>query len=352
MPKKVIMVVDDDYENQVMAQNILGGQYQIASIEKGVMVNKFIPRINPDLVLLDINMPDMDGFEVFAKMKETFGDNCPSVIFLTADRRPETEVACFKAGAVDYIGKPFEPDIMLNRIIKTLELEELRKNLAYKVEEQIKEIRQQSLKMLKLQGKLIDGMAALIEGRDGNTGEHVNNTRRYVFMIVNKMYEKGKYPDIINPDYIKTICDVAPLHDVGKIVVSDVILNKPGRFTDEEFEIMKRHASEGGRIVEELLGEDADSLLLKTAKEVAQFHHEKWNGKGYPTGLAGEEIPLAARIMAVADVFDALISKRVYKEAMPVEKAFAIIKADAGTHFDPQVAEVFLGLRVEIEKGL
>ncbi len=352
MPKKAIMVVDDDYENQVMAQNILGSQFQIASIEKGTMVTKFIPRINPDLILLDVNMPDMNGFEVFEKIKEVFAEDHPPVIFLTADRQKDTEVACFKAGAVDYIGKPFEPDIMINRIMRALELEELRKNLANRVEEQTKEITQQSLKMLKLQAKLIDGMATLIESRDGNTGEHVINTRKYVNMIVNKMYDKVMYPNIINEEYIKYICEVAPLHDVGKIVVSDVILNKPGRFTVEEFEMMKKHAAEGGKIIEKLLGEDAEPMLLKIAKEVAQFHHEKWNGKGYPEGLSGKEIPLAARIMAVADVFDALISKRAYKEAMPVKKAFDIIKEEAGTHFDPQIAEVFLELQEDIEQSL
>lgn len=349
MPKKVIMVVDDDYENHVIAQNILGDQFKIANIKEGAMVNQFIPRINPDLVLLDINMPEMDGFEVFERMKDTFGEDCPVVIFLTADRRTETEVACFKAGAVDYIVKPFEPDIMINRIMRTLELEELRKNLAHKVEKQIDKIHHQSLKMLKLQRKLIDGLAMLIESRDGNTGEHVINTRRYVSMIVNKMFEKGMYPDIINQEYIDKIYAVAPLHDVGKIMISDVILNKPGRFTEEEFEIMKKHASEGGRIVEELLGEDADPLLLQIAKEVTQFHHEKWNGKGYPKGLIGEKIPLAARIMAVADVFDALISKRVYKEPISVDEAFNIIKIDSGKHFDPEIAEVFLELHAEIK---
>lgn len=346
------MVVDDDYENQVMAQNIFGNQFQIASIEKGTMVNKFIPRVNPDLILLDVNMPDMNGFEVFEHMKQAFGENHPPVIFLTADRQKETEVACFKAGAIDYIGKPFEPDIMRNRIMRALELEELRKNLAHKVEEQTKEITEQSQKMLKLQGKLIDGMATLIESRDGNTGEHVINTRKYVSMIVNKMYEKEMYPDIINQQYIKYICEVAPLHDVGKIAVSDIILNKPGRFTPEEFEQMKKHASEGGKIIEKLLGEDADPTLLKIAKEIAQFHHEKWNGKGYPSGLSGEEIPLAARIMAVADVFDALISKRAYKEAMPVKEAFTIIREEAGTHFDPEIAHVFLELQREVEQSL
>lgn len=339
------MVVDDDYENQVMAQNILSSQFQVASVKKGSMVTKLIPRVNPDLILLDINMPDMNGFEVFENIKEEFGQDHAPVVFLTADRQKETEVACFKAGAIDYIGKPFEPEIMLNRIQRALELDELRKKLAHQVEEKTREIRQQSLKMLKLQRKLIDGMATLIESRDGNTGEHVINTRKYVFLIVSRMYEKGMYPDIINEEYIKYLCEVAPLHDVGKIVVSDVILNKPGHFTPEEFEEMKKHAAEGGKIIEKLLGEEADPALMKIAREVAQFHHEKWNGTGYPNGLSGKEIPLAARIMAVADVFDALISKRAYKEAMAIEDAFDIITKESGTYFDPEIVEVFLELQ-------
>ncbi len=352
MKKKVIMVVDDDYENQVLAQKILEDEYQIASASSGEMALQFIPKIKPQLVLLDLNMPGMSGIEVFRCMKEQFGDSCPPVIFLTADRRPEMEVTCFREGAADYISKPFVPNIMINRVKRTIEFDELQRNLANQVELQTRAIRYQTQKMLKLQEKIVDGLATLIECRDGSTGTHVLNTRRYVSMIAEKLLADGLFPEEVTPEFVKFICEAAPLHDVGKIMISDVILNKPARFTTEEFEIMKTHASEGGKIVEDLFGDDADPEFVKIAIDAIKSHHEKWNGSGYPEGLKEEEIPLAARIMAVADVFDALVSERVYKEAVPVEEAFEIIKASSGSHFDPRIVEVFMALRNRVEEAL
>lgn len=352
MSKKVIMVVDDDYENQVLAQKILEDEYQIASADSGEMALAFIPKIKPSLVLLDLNMPGMDGIEVYRCMRERFGEECPPVIFLTADRRPEMEVTCFREGAADYIAKPFIPNIMLTRVKRTIELDELQKNLAHQVEEQTKAIRYQTRKMLKLQEKIVDGLATLIECRDGSTGTHVLNTRRYVAMISEKLLERGIYPEEITPEFVKFLCEAAPLHDVGKIVVSDVILNKPAKFTEAEFNIMKRHASEGGKIVREIFGDEADPEFVKVAIDAIKYHHEKWDGSGYPEGLKGQEIPMAARIMAVADVFDALVSERVYKDAMPVEEAFDIIVTSSGSHFDPRIVSAFVDMREEITRIL
>lgn len=206
--------------------------------------------------------------------------------------------------------------------------------------------------LINMQGKTIEGMAELVESRDGDTGTHVKNTAKYVEMIARQLALDSVYKDKMDEEYIGLLKRFAPLHDVGKIVVSDTILLKPGRLTDEEFEIMKTHTTEGGKIINSiLLGIESDDKV-KIARDIAKNHHEKWNGKGYPEGLKGEEIPLSARIMSVADVFDALISKRCYKKAFPVSEAFDIIEEDSGVQFDPVVVEAFLKLRPKIEKYL
>lgn len=229
------------------------------------------------------------------------------------------------------------------------QLKEYQCTLEERVREQTLKIREQTQRMLQMQENVIEGMATLIESRDGSTGKHVMSTRKYVDMIVRYMYANHIHPEEVDEEYLARITNAATLHDVGKIMISDMILNKPGRLTPEEFEIMKGHSDFGNKIVKSILGENADEHLVRIAGDVAHFHHEKWDGSGYPEGLKGEEIPLCARIMAVADVFDALVSERVYKKAMPVEQAFAVLEEEAGSHFDPRIVEVFLKLRQDVE---
>lgn len=207
----------------------------------------------------------------------------------------------------------------------------------------------QSNTIVHMQEGMIDGMATLIESRDGNTGMHVKNTKEYVSMIVDFMLEHNMHQEEVNPEYAKNLKISAPLHDVGKIMISDSILNKPGKLTPQEFEIIKTHSAIGGQIIYNILKDCADKALLKIASDVAWYHHEKWNGKGYPKGLKGTQIPLAGRIMAVADVFDALVSKRVYKNPLPMDVAFEILRQDAGSHFDPEIVTIFLKCRAQIE---
>lgn len=233
-----------------------------------------------------------------------------------------------------------------NRAIKYAEkLQDYQATLEERVAEQTRKIKEQTLERMKIQEDVIEGMAAMIESRDNSTGQHVRNTKQYVFMIADYMLKNGIYPDEVDEKFVEYIRNAAPLHDVGKIFISDVILNKPGKFTPEEFEIMKTHALLGGGIVEKILGDNAEPALVQMAQNVACCHHEKWNGAGYPYGLSGEEIPLEARIMAVADVFDALVSKRVYKEAVAEEEAFAILRKDSGSHFDPVIVDIFFDIR-------
>lgn len=243
----------------------------------------------------------------------------------------------------------------LNRI-KALhyagQLKEYQRTLEERVGEQTEKIKEQTQHMLQMQEHVIEGMATLIESRDNNTGQHVMSTKKYVSMIVRYMYEHKIHPEEVNEDFIAKITNAAALHDVGKIMISDTILNKPGKFTPEEFEIMKTHSRLGSEIVQEILGENADESLVRISSDVARYHHEKWDGTGYPDGLKGQDIPLCARIMAVADVFDALISKRVYKEGVPLPKAFAILQEESGSHFDPQIIEVFMAIRQDVENYL
>ena len=338
---KVILVVDDDRTNLIMAERLLGKEYQIISVTSGEQALKFLSKRKPDLILLDINMPEMDGFEVMRNIKENEEWEKVPVIFLTADRDADTEVECLQMGAVDFIGKPFEPEIMRNRIRRTLEIEEYRKDLEGVV-------RRQTAKIEKIQREIIISLANMIESRDGSTGQHVKRTSQYVEMIIGELKKRNMFSNVISESYVYNVIKAAPMHDIGKIKVPDHVLQKPGKLTDEEFEVMKQHSAEGGKIIHMIMENIEEKDYIEVAYNVATFHHEKWNGRGYPDGLVGEQIPLEARIMAVADVFDALISKRCYKDAMPLDKAFAIIEESKGEHFDPQIAQVFMELRPQI----
>ena len=206
------------------------------------------------------------------------------------------------------------------------------------------DIRTKNEQITRLQSGLIMVLADMVESRDQCTGNHVRNTASYVRLILNKLREKGLYPELLTDDYINDVVSSAPLHDVGKIQVPDALLNKPGKLTDEEFDLMKKHTVAGAAIIDSAIEQvaDKDSLYLNEAKKLTLYHHERWDGKGYPCGIKGEEIPLSARVMAVADVFDALVSRRSYKPGFPIEKALNIIREESGTHFDPTVAEAFL----------
>ncbi|MDE6016723.1 MAG: HD domain-containing protein [Acetatifactor sp.] len=220
------------------------------------------------------------------------------------------------------------------------------------VDQQAEELKNHQQRVMELQYNTIVGMANLIEGRDEDTGEHVKRTSWFVDKIARELAAEGVYREQVDETFLENLWKAAPLHDIGKIKVPDGILKKPGKLSAEEFDIMKSHAAEGGEIIYEVMGGIEEREYIEMAHDVAKYHHEKWDGSGYPEGLAGEEIPLCARIMAVADVFDALISKRCYKASMPLEKAYAIIEESVGSHFDPAVAGAFLKLRPEVEQYL
>lgn len=227
-------------------------------------------------------------------------------------------------------------------------IENRKEKLEVEIEESKNQILKQNLKLIDFQKDTIYGMANLIECRNEETGEHVKRTSLYVELLAKKLFEKGYYPEILDETYIGLLKKAAPMHDVGKIMIPDSILTKPGKLTHEEFEVMKKHTSEGGRIVREILGKLEDPDYIKVASEVASYHHEKWNGSGYPCQLCGEKIPLCARIMAVADVFDALVSERCYKIAVSPDEAFGIMRDSAGTHFDPLIIDLLIESKEDI----
>ncbi|MGN0106148.1 MAG: HD domain-containing phosphohydrolase [Hominilimicola sp.] len=204
-------------------------------------------------------------------------------------------------------------------------------------------------KLSRYHSEMVMGFATLIESRDDSTGGHVKRTSTYVGLIAEELQKKSYYKNILTKDYITNLLKAAPMHDIGKISVPDAILQKPGKLTEEEFEIMKLHSANGGKIIQETFGKLGNEEYLKMAYEVARHHHEKWNGKGYPDGLKGKEIPLCARIMAVADVFDAVSEKRCYRDAMPMDKCFDIIRSGSGQDFDPLIADIFLDIRDKVE---
>ena len=341
--KNIILVVDDDKANLALAQKILLPQYRIAASNSGEAALKYLEHNRPDLILLDINMPDMDGFEVMEKIREKEETASIPVIFLTADNLAETEIKCFQMGAMDFVAKPFVPDILLSRVAKTIELDQYRHNLEKMVKEQADRLLENTRRISMIQDSVIVGMANLIESRDGSTGKHVKNTQMYVRMIADELYRRNLFAEELTPEYIEDLCKAAPLHDVGKIKVPDAILQKPGKLTPEEFDAMKLHTTYSRKIIQTIIGDVEDEHYVRIVEDIALYHHERWDGTGYPTGLAGDSIPLAARIMAVADVFDALYEERCYKPPIrPIERIMQIMSEGRGTQFDPVIIDVFM----------
>ena len=343
---EVILVVDDDSANLMLAQKMLGKEFRIAAANSGKAALRYLEKHKPDLILLDINMPEMDGFETMEQLQGNDSYKSIPVIFLTADKSVETETTCFQVGAIDFVGKPFVPEVLLSRVKKTLELEHYHMHLEDMVKEKTQQIKD-------IQEHVIAGMANLIESRDNSTGKHVKNTQMYVKLIADELRERGIYQDILNDEYIHDLCNAAPLHDVGKIRIPDHILQKPGRLTEEEYEVMKMHTVYSRDIIQDIIGDVEDEKYVKMAQDIAYYHHERWDGRGYPMGLSKDRIPLCARIMALADVFDALYEERCYKPAIrPLEKVMDTILAGKGTQFDPIITDVFISMEDKLREIL
>ena len=335
--KPTIMIVDDAELNIEILYSVLQEDYNVRVAMDGETAIEAISYEVPDLILLDIIMPEIDGFEVCRRLKADKKTNRIPIIFLTSLN--ESESKGIKMGAVDFISKPFNVDVVKARINNHIKLKRYSDNL----EELVLE-RTRGMKIA--QDATIISMAVISECRDNETGRHIKATQEYVRALAENLTDKF---DILKENgIIELFVKSAPLHDIGKVGVPDNLLYKPGKFTPEEFEEMKKHTIYGHNSileVEKVLGENS---FLQIAREITLSHHERWDGNGYPEGLIGNEIPLSARIMALADVYDALVTKRVYKEAYTHEKTVELIKSERGAHFDPDVVDAFLEIADQI----
>ncbi|TXT36246.1 MAG: putative two-component system response regulator [Comamonadaceae bacterium] len=344
-----ILVVDDTPDNLAVMSALLKGSYKVKVANNGERALKFASTTpQPDLILLDIMMPGMSGYDVIRKLKADPLTRHIPVIFLTAMNATDDEREGLELGAGDYITKPISPSIVLARVRTQLEnkavADFLRDQNAYLESK----VTQRTQELAAIQDVTILAMASLAETRDSDTGNHIRRTQHYVRVMALKLQNHPRFGYFLDDKTIDLLYKSAPLHDIGKVGIPDRILLKPGRFTPEEFEIMKTHTTLGRAAIEaaeKQLGMEVD--FLKHAKDIACYHQEKWDGSGYPEGLQGDAIPISARLMAVADVYDALISRRVYKEGMPHEKARDIILAGRGSHFDPDMVDTFMSLQDE-----
>ncbi len=337
-----ILVVDDTETNIDFLLSFLSEEYDVSVATNGWDGIDLACSITPDIILLDILLPDVDGFQVCSCLKDDEKTSSIPIIFVTSLEKEVDEARGLELGAVDYIVRPFSPELVKARIKNHLELERHRHNLEELVEEKTKNLKATQLAALQC-------MAMLAEARDSGTGAHVQRTGRYVTIIADHLranYMKGREVSLQD---VEILAQASPLHDVGKVGIPDRLLLKPGKLTEEEFEEIKRHSSYGAEILKQAEQELGAIPFLLMAQIIAQSHHERWDGHGYPVGLKGEDIPLPARIMAIADVYDALRSERPYKKAFSHEKAKKIIVSESGSHFDPVLVEVFLAVEREFE---
>lgn len=350
--KKIILVIDDTPDNLFLVTNLLKDLYTVKVANSGEKALQFLNEtlIAPDLILLDIMMPVLNGYDVLKKIKENPKLQNIPVVFLTAKSSVEDEKLGFDLGANDYITKPISPPILLARVKTQLENKAISDFLRDKNEFLEKEIEKRTKDVVAIQNVTIFAMASLAETRDSETGNHIKRTSNYVKMLAKKLQNHPKFKAYLTDEMIDTLYKSAPLHDIGKIGIPDYILLKPGKLTLEEFEIMKTHTTLGKEAIEHAekeLGYEVD--FLKTAKEIAYSHQEKYDGSGYPLGLKGDEIPISARLMSIADVYDALRSKRIYKNSLNLEMTLKIMKEGRGSHFDPDMLDAFLEIYDEIE---
>lgn len=347
LERQTVLIVDDTPENLTILNKLLKDQYKVKVANNGVKALEIVFSQGelPDLVLLDIMMPDMDGYEVCRRLKENEKAREIPVIFLTAKSQVADEQKGLKLGAVDYITKPISPPILLERVKNHLALKQAKDYLKKENELLEEKVKQRTEQLSKMQDVIMVAMGALAETRDPETGNHIHRTQHYVGVLAEQLSDHPRFKELLTPENITLITKSAPLHDIGKVGIADAILLKPGKLTFEEFEEMKLHSAYGRDAIVAAEASIATSDdFLSFAKEISYSHHERWDGNGYPEGLQGDAIPVSARIMALADVYDALISKRPYKEPFPHDKAVKIILEGKGSHFDPDIVDAFLAV--------
>ena len=348
--KPTILCVDDTPVNMFLLVELLKGTYRVKTATNGPLALQLAATSPPDLILLDVMMPDMDGYEVCRRLKANSAIKHIPVLFLTAKTQAEEEAYGLNLGAADYIHKPINPPILLARVHHHLAIKQYYDFLQGKNQWLEDEVTLRISQLNRMQDATIYVITTLAEFRDEETGNHIRRTQEYMRLIAHKMQGLPEYANEFTPERTDQIIKSAPLHDVGKIAIPDNILLKPGRLSTEEFEIMKTHTTRGYQILSQAIKNMKESGgFLEVAQQIAHSHHEQWDGSGYPEGLAKDQIPLPARMMAVIDVYDAIRSARPYKQAESHEQAVAVLRQKSGSHFDPQVVEVFLTFDTEVQ---
>jgi len=339
-----ILVVDDEPINVKVLVDLLRPNYQLVVARDGFQALERLQNgVLPDLALVDVMMPGMTGLELCRKMKTDVRLAEVPVIFVTALGQPNHETEGFESGAVDYIAKPISPSIVQARVRTQLALRRASRELAERNRSLEEMVDQRTCELALTQEMTIQALASLVEARDNETGAHVVRTKTYVRILGEEMLRDPRYVGVLSMRDVELMAKAAPLHDIGKVGIPDAILQKPSKLTEGEFEVMKRHTLIGCHALDAAARQGAHSSdFLRYAIEISAGHHEKWDGSGYPYALSGELIPLSARLMALADVYDALTCKRVYKRAMTHEEAVGIIVEGRGKHFDPGVVDAFL----------
>jgi len=353
-----LLVVDDNEMNRDILLRRLGSSgYQLVSAEDGREALELMRQQSFDLILLDIMMPVMDGYETLEVMQKDEVLKRIPVIMITALDDVDCAVRCIEMGAVDYVTKPFNPVLLKARVGANLErkrlsdqeqrhrveIEHSNKDLSDEVRAKIREISQSQL-------AAIFAMSKLAESRDPETGEHLERMREYCRLLSEQLSRMPRYRSIIDREFVENIYAASPLHDIGKVGIEDRVLLKPGPLTDDEWVLMKQHSIIGAETLREVDRQHPGNAFIHTGIDIAEGHHEKWDGSGYPYGKSGEEIPLVARILALGDVYDALTSKRCYKEAFSHEKSRSIIQDGSGNHFDPDVVLAFFETEDEFKR--
>ena len=350
-----ILLVDDNPLNLHAGKAALEHKYTVVTIPSAEKLFLILNKIRPDLILLDVEMPGISGYDAIKKIKMNSNTAEIPVIFLTGKNEPENELLGLSLGAVDYITKPFSPSLLLKRIELHLLVQSQKNELLDFNGKLLDMVKQRTNDIFALQNAVISWTAEMVEFRDEETGQHVTRVQKYLQVLLAAMNEAKIYTDETSGWDLEAFLNSAPLHDVGKIKIKDEILLKPDRLTEHEFNIMKLHTTYGKMLLDSLQKNVPNQTFLEYAKTMAYSHHEKWDGTGYPCNLKKEEIPLQARMMALADVFDALVSERPYKKAFDYGEAMDIIGKGSGTQFDPGLADLFIMLagkiRDEIETG-
>lgn len=331
--KPKLLCIDDSRSQLTLFKSQLSRAYQVAVAAN---YEESIAQLSvdiPDLILLDMNMPGIDGLEFLDILRYTPRFKHIPVMMVSADQNPEHVKETFRRGASDFIHKPYDSEELDLRIQRTLNMITQASLRAIKPEED-----------LSSQQLMIQSLADLAGTRDNETGQHLIRIEKYVEALAAAAAKSEKFRAVIDPQFVETVTSLAKLHDIGKVSIPDHILHKPAKLTAEEFEIMKTHTTKGAETIERLQESFPSYQYLETAKQIILYHHERWDGNGYPEGLAGEDIPLCARIIAIADVFDAITMKRVYKTAQTIIEAFVLLSDEKGTHFDPDLIEIFLSV--------